>query len=92
MEVNLYFSIDEAISIFLLAGLDVKMKDVTMYEKSYHGTENPIQVPIWHVEDPINGNYTPLKELFEQYIEKKKAEIFLMPERMEIYSLFNKKK
>lgn len=44
----------------------------------------------WIVINPHNGSAEPLVDCFRRYLAKRKLEIFLKADKLEIYNLFEK--
>jgi len=92
ISINLTFGIAEAEKMFKDAGLDVSMHDFDIHFPGRHGNDYQVPIPLKAVRDPHTGEYHRLDELFKIYIDKKKEQLFLNPEKLEVYNLFNKHK
>ena len=89
IQIKLSFSVTEAVSVFQNAGLNVKMEDMPIYFKNTYGDEGHTEmIPMLTIKNPKNGKVEKLDELFTKYLEIKKNELFLNPEKLEIYNLF----
>lgn len=92
MTVNLEFTPAEAAAVFENAGLTVEMHD---FEISFPAPNNQTKtemIPLQAVVNPFTGQHEVLKNIFCKFLENKKAELFLSPEKLEVYNLFNTKK
>jgi hypothetical protein len=92
IKVKILFTTTEAIQVFRNAGLKVEMCDFPVwFQDTKHpegGTEETI--PIMAVINPHTQQPEKLEEVFQRYLEAKKAELFLNPENLEIYNLFQR--
>lgn len=89
IEIKLVFSTEDAIAIFRNAGLTVEMYDFPIWFKNSH-EEEPEIIPMWAVRNPYTNKIEKLKDFFNKYMEAKKKELFLTPEKLDIYNLFDK--
>ena len=92
INLSLSFSVNEAISLFRNAGLEVYMQEIPMYIPNPHGdsgTENLI--PVWVVVNPHTGTIEKLEVYFQKYLDMKKQHLFLTAGKLEIYTLFDNK-
>jgi len=88
---KIIFSSADAIKLFRNAGLEVKMVDYLINFEHPHGGESTVErIPILSVINPHTGEPEKLEIAFRKYLEVKKNELFLSPEKLEIYELFNK--
>jgi hypothetical protein len=87
IEIKLVFSNEDAISIFRNAGLLVEMHDFPIYFGRYHGDKEDL-IPMLAVKNPHNDKMEKLEPIFRKYMEAKKKELFLTPEKLDIYNLF----
>ena len=91
IEIKLIFSISDAIAIFRNTGLTVEMYDLPVYFKNNHGSGGREEmIPMWTVRNPHNNKLEKLEDFFKKYMEAKKNELFLSPEKLDIYNLFEK--
>jgi len=91
IEIKLIFSISDAIAIFLNAGIVVENVDMPVYFENPHGDNGHDEmIPMWTVKNPHTGKLEKLEDFFKKYMEAKKQELFLTPEKLDIYNLFEK--
>jgi len=91
IKLKLMFSEFEAVAVFRNAGLEVKTVKVPVYYENPHGDNgHDILIHMLTVTNPKNGKSEKLDEFFTKYLESKKTELFLNPEKLDIYNLFNK--
>lgn len=91
IKVKLLFSTPEAIQIFKNAGLQVGMRDFPIRFENPHGDGGRTeQIPIMAVINPHTGVPEELEKVFKKYLDYKKSELFLKPENIEIYNLFER--
>jgi len=89
ISVNILFSITDAIAVFRNAGLVVEMRNFEVSFPIHHSAEYRTEtIPIMAVVNPFTGEPEKLEESFNKYLELKKNELFLSPEKLEIYNLF----
>lgn len=92
MTVNLNFTPAEAAAVFENVGLKVEMHD---FEITFPAPNNQTEtelIPMQAVVNPFTGQHELLTTVFCKFLENKKAELFLSPEKLEVYQLFNSKK
>ena len=87
IEIKLVFSTEDAISIFRNAGLTVEIYDFPVWFGHSYG-EKEEMIPMWAVRNPHNNKLEKLEDFFKKYMEAKKKELFLTPEKLDIYNLF----
>ena len=90
IKTELTFSILDAVKIFRAVGLSVEIQDIptTFYT---HGSGAYVEnIPTWVVENPNGGQPVELEVLFRKYLSEKKRALFLNPEKIEIFKLFEK--
>jgi hypothetical protein len=88
MTVNLIFTPAEAAAVFENAGLTVEMHD---FEIQFPAPNNQIEtelIPMQSVVNPFTGKHELLSTLFVKFLENRKSELFLTPEKLEVYNLF----
>ena len=91
INIKLQFSIDDAVSIFRNSGLEVNTFPVPVWLNNPHGSGGHfVNHTIWCVRNPHTGKLEKLDEFFLKYLQAKKNELFLNPEKLEIYNLFSK--
>jgi len=93
IHVDLNFTEKDAIAIFRNAGLEVRMADIPVWFEYPHDGDSghDEMIPMWSITNPHTGKPEKLKEYFIKYLEQKKADLFLNPEKLDIYNLFDKK-
>lgn len=90
IEVHIIFSIDQAVSLFRDAGLEVTKKFMPLYFKDKNGTLNEETTQVWTVLNPRTNTYENLEPYFRKFIELKKQELFLQADKLQIFNLFEK--
>lgn len=91
IKAEIFFSLSDAIQVFRDAGLVVEMRDFKISFPVPHREEMRIEtIPIMAVINPYTGVAEKLEESFNKYLSIKKKQIFLSPEKLEIYNLFKK--
>lgn len=91
IKLQLLFSPSDAVAVFRNAGLEVESYDMPVYFNAPHGDGKTEMMPMWTVRNPHTSKIEKLDEFFLKYLESKKNELFLNPEKLEIYNLFSKK-
>ncbi len=85
------FTLDEAKQVFTEAGLTVERRMVSHTFQPSHRPEYTDEIPVWVVVNPHTGEAERLEDCFRKFIKQKKQQLFLTAEKLEIYSLFDKK-
>ncbi len=91
IKLSLYFTIEEAVSLFRNVGLTVERRYV---EREFHAPHRPIElriIPTWIVVNPHTNKEELLEDCFRKYLSQQYKELFLQPNKLTIYNVFNKK-
>lgn len=92
LHIELNFTLTEAVSLFREAGLTVEIRDREYHFRTYHNASESEILPTWIVVNPHTGEEELLKEYFIKYMEKRKNDLFLKAEKLDIYTLFPREK
>jgi len=87
MNIELMFSTEDARQIFEAAGLEVSMQkfeyQFPMGPNSYTDT-----IEMLAVRNPFTNQWVRADKLFKTYILQKQRDLFLKPEKLEVFNLF----
>ncbi|NDV45828.1 hypothetical protein D0T49_02025 [Paludibacter sp. 221] len=90
IKTELIFSTAEAVKILRNLGLKVELRDIPVSFYTHGSTAYVDMIPTWVVENPHTGQSVKVEELFNKYLQEKKRTLFLQPEKIEIFKLFEK--
>lgn len=90
-EIKLIFNSTDIVAMFRSVGIEPVMRPIkTWFADIKHpdgGTEEEIQV--WTITDPSSGDVVRMDVFFKRYMEVKKKQLFLQPEKLEVYNIIN---
>ena len=90
MNFNIQFTLNEAVTMLQNLGLTVQLVDTPINFSRTHGEPIEEIVTIWMVTNPHTGKNEQVLTFFTRYIQSKKTDVFLNPDKLEIFNLFNK--
>lgn len=91
LTVTLEFTTDEARQMLTNAGLEVIRRPMPILVLTGFPGEHKLKMfNQWAVKNPYTGNWELLNEVFKKYLETKKTKVFLNPDKLEIFNLFER--
>lgn len=84
IKTQLIFTDEQAVKLLQEAGLIVVKEE---YQDDYDIKLN-FPVMIYKVKNPHNGNLEDVREVFKNFLIKRKDKLFLTADKLEIYELF----